>query len=229
MYKKKKILAIVPARAGSIRLKNKNFLKINGKPLIQHTIDKLRKINIIDKIIVSSDKKDISKIIKTDKKTFLHFRSKKLSDSKTPVFYTIFDLVKKNPDFEIVSYFLPTNPFLPINDIIKGYQKLKNFKSSISVIEYEDPIELSLRYKKANGEIRPNFKNLLKNKTNSRYIEKSFRPTGGFYISYRKEMLRNKSFFFKNKTAGVIYSNSEKYIDINNKIDFKYASYLFKV
>ena len=38
---KKKILALVLARKGSIRLKNKNKLKLHNKPLVQWTFDKL--------------------------------------------------------------------------------------------------------------------------------------------------------------------------------------------
>lgn len=228
MYKKNKILAIIPARAGSKRLKNKNFLILNGKPLIQHTVDKLLKIKIIDKIIISSDKKNISNILKTNKKIFYDHRNPKLSNSKSPVFDTIFDLVKKNPEFDIVSYFLPTNPLLPKIDILKAYKKLKNFKSVVSIIEYEDPIEISMRYSKNDGRIKPIFKNLLSNKTNSRFIKKSYRPTGCFYMSYRRDILKNKTFFSKKNCAGILYSNTARYVDINNMSDFKYASYLLK-
>ncbi len=228
MYRNKKILAIVPARAGSIRLKNKNFLELDGKPLIQHTIDKLLKIKIIDRIIITSDKKNISKFVKKNKKVIFEPRSKKLSSSKSPVFNTIFDIVKRNPKFSIVSYFLPTNPLLPIIDIIKGYKRLRNFNSVISIIEYEDPIEISLRFEKINKKIRPIFKNLLNNKTNSRYLKKSYRPTGCFYISYRKEILKNKSFFSKNKCSGVLYSKPKEYVDINSRSDFEYAKYILR-
>ena len=59
---RKKILALVLARKGSTRLKNKNILKINGKPLVQWTFDKLYKKNIrklfID-VIVSTDSQKI--------------------------------------------------------------------------------------------------------------------------------------------------------------------------
>ena len=39
----KDILCIIPARTGSKGVKNKNFLKIKGKMLIQYTIDTAKK------------------------------------------------------------------------------------------------------------------------------------------------------------------------------------------
>ena len=40
-----KLLALIPARSGSKRLKNKNILKFNGRPLIYWTISKIKKIS----------------------------------------------------------------------------------------------------------------------------------------------------------------------------------------
>ena len=226
MLEKKKILAIIPARAKSIRLKNKNFLKLVGKPLIQHTIDKLLSIKMIDKIIISTDKKNIHKIIKKRKKIFFHFRSKNLSNAKTPVFKTILEIAKKNPEFDIISYFLPTNPLLPKTDIKLGYLNLKKFRSYISVTQFEDPIEISLRLDSKNNQIKPVFSNLKNNNTNSRFLRKSYRPTGSFYMIYRKDLLKNKTFFIK-RSVGIIYSSLD-YVDINNQKDFDYAKYLLK-
>ena len=57
MYKKKNFLAIIPARAGSKRIQNKNLQLIGNKPMIQFTIEaaiySLQKSNII---ISSNDK-----------------------------------------------------------------------------------------------------------------------------------------------------------------------------
>ena len=50
---------IIPARAGSKRLKNKNFLIFNDKSLMERTITFSKKINNIDQIIVSSDSSEI--------------------------------------------------------------------------------------------------------------------------------------------------------------------------
>ena len=54
-----KNIIIIPARKGSQRLKNKNLLKIKNKTLVEKTIDFSIKIKKVDKIIVSSDNKEI--------------------------------------------------------------------------------------------------------------------------------------------------------------------------
>lgn len=54
---KNKILAIIPARKNSKRLKNKNLLLFNKKPLIHWTIKSALKSKKIDTIVVSSDSK----------------------------------------------------------------------------------------------------------------------------------------------------------------------------
>ena len=56
-----KVLGIVPARKGSKGVKNKNKLIINGKPLIEYTINSALKSKI-DKLVVSTDCVDIRNI-----------------------------------------------------------------------------------------------------------------------------------------------------------------------
>ena len=46
---RKKVVAIVPAREKSTRLKNKNMKKFNGQPLIQWTIESALKSKFINK------------------------------------------------------------------------------------------------------------------------------------------------------------------------------------
>ena len=49
------IVAFIPARSGSKRLKNKNIKKINNQPLIFWTVFKSLKSKIFKKVIFSSD------------------------------------------------------------------------------------------------------------------------------------------------------------------------------
>lgn len=57
--KKKKIGIIVEARSDSTRLPNKHFLKILNKPILEHLINRLKKIVNVDKIIIATTTKKI--------------------------------------------------------------------------------------------------------------------------------------------------------------------------
>ena len=61
MYNKKKnIICILPARGGSQRIKNKNILKLFGKPIISYSIQTAIKSNLFNEIYVSTDSKKIA-------------------------------------------------------------------------------------------------------------------------------------------------------------------------
>ena len=65
-----KILAIIPARRNSKRVKFKNKKKLGNKPLIEYTIYVAKKIKIFNDILVTTDDEDIFKISK--KKRYWH-------------------------------------------------------------------------------------------------------------------------------------------------------------
>ena len=52
-----KIIAMIPARKGSTRLKNKNLAIINKKPLIYYSIKAAKESKVFDSIFLNSDHK----------------------------------------------------------------------------------------------------------------------------------------------------------------------------
>ena len=84
------IIAFIPARSGSKRIKNKNIFKINRKPLLVHVIEMLKKTNIFKSIIVSTDSSKIKKIALKSGASVPSLRKKSLSDDNA----TIMDVVK---------------------------------------------------------------------------------------------------------------------------------------
>ena len=57
------IVAIIPIRKNSQRIKNKNFRKFyNNKSLLEIKIEQLKRVKLIDKIVVSSDSKKAHEI-----------------------------------------------------------------------------------------------------------------------------------------------------------------------
>ena len=55
-------IAIIPARGGSKRIKDKNIKKFLGKPIISYAIKCAKEAKIFNRIIVSSDNEEIIKM-----------------------------------------------------------------------------------------------------------------------------------------------------------------------
>ena len=71
---KKVVLGIIQARMGSSRLPGKTLMKIQGKPMLEHVIDRLKKCKTIDRIVVATTKgKDDKKIINLLKKLNIEY------------------------------------------------------------------------------------------------------------------------------------------------------------
>ena len=75
---KNKFLAIIPARGGSVGIKNKNLSKIGKTNLLAQSIKVCRKIKSIEKIIVSTDSKKIANEAIKNKILVPFMRSKKI-------------------------------------------------------------------------------------------------------------------------------------------------------
>ena len=73
----KKIIAMIPARMGSQRLKQKNLREIKGVPIITLAIRKCKEAGIFDEIWVNSEHPDFGKIARQEGVHF-HHRPEKL-------------------------------------------------------------------------------------------------------------------------------------------------------
>ena len=58
-----KIVAIIQARMGSIRFKNKVIKKISGIPMIEIILNRLKKSNLIDEIVLATSKEKDNQIL----------------------------------------------------------------------------------------------------------------------------------------------------------------------
>ena len=101
MKKKDKILAIILARTGSTRLKNKVFFKIGKKSVMEIFIKRLKQSKLIDDfIIATSKKKQDNKIAKlADKLNINLFRGSETNVLKR--FYQAVKLSKFKPELII--------------------------------------------------------------------------------------------------------------------------------
>jgi len=218
-------LAIIPARSGSTRLKNKNILSFNGKPMIAWTIEAAKKSKIFDYIYVSTDSKKIASIaIKYGAKVpFL--RDKKLSDNFTSVHEVTYDAVIKlekkiNKSFKNVFQLMPNCPLRNDVDIKNFYKYFKNnkIKSLVSCTKFHfgNPWWAFYQNKK---NVKRLFPKLYKKR--SQDLPEAFTPTGAIWITNKKNFLKTKSFYstdFKFKEL-----SWKSAIDIDTKEDFMIA------
>ena len=155
MKPKLKNIAIVPARIGSKRIKEKNIKLFHGKPIIIWTLETIKKSKIFDKIFISTDSLKIIKIKK--KYNFNNFinRNKKLSDDYTGTDQVINHAIRElsiEYDLKNICCIYPCNPFLVKRDLKQALSKLKKNKKSLifSILEYPHPIERAFFLKKNN-------------------------------------------------------------------------------
>ena len=55
-------LALIPARGGSKRIKNKNIKFFNGKPMIGWVIEEIKSSRCFDDVVVSTDCKEVASV-----------------------------------------------------------------------------------------------------------------------------------------------------------------------
>tara|TARA_B100000989_G_C19503722_1_gene455480 strand:+ start:30 stop:689 length:660 start_codon:yes stop_codon:yes gene_type:complete len=126
-----KIICIIPARIGSIRIKKKNLIDFKGKPLIYWTLMQSLRIKLINDIILSSDSNNLLNYSKNySNKIFLNSRPKKLSTKRSKTESLIKYLIKKYKfsSSDAILILQPTSPLRKdkdIKNIIKIFKKQK--------------------------------------------------------------------------------------------------------
>jgi len=74
---KPSVIAMVPARLGSERLKKKNLLEINGVPLVLRALYKAKELHVFDEVWANSESSDIGRLVMDNGFSF-HLRPESL-------------------------------------------------------------------------------------------------------------------------------------------------------
>ena len=220
---KENIVAIIPARGGSKRIKEKNIKKFKGDPAISSTIKKLKKSKIFSRILVSTDSSKIMKISKKAGADIPFARPKNLSSDYVSDFSVITHCIKflnyKNYKFNYVCYVYPVNPFLRISDLKKGLIKIKKRKTGFvfSAVKYQFPFFRSFIVSKK--KIKMIFKEYYKKR--SQDLKQIFCDAGQFYWGSKNTWLNEKTLF--SQGSNIIAIPKWRYHDIDTLDDWKKA------
>lgn len=99
-----KIVAFLPVKGSSERIKNKNTTLMNGKPLFLHTLEKLVRCSFIDEVFLDTEKDEIYEIAKHTNCIYLK-RDPELATNKTDGHSLFYNEAKKiNADIYIYRF-----------------------------------------------------------------------------------------------------------------------------
>ncbi len=226
-------IAIVPARGGSKRLKRKNLRLLNGKPLVQYTLEAVSKSGQFEKIILSSDDEDILAVAREVNNITPERRDDRFSGDTVKVIDLVQSIAHREDvrnTYSRIGLFLPTCPFRTAEDIRGGIKLLEEDDFSVvSIKEMEEPVQLTMTLgddEVIDPEAILNPSPLVTGNTRSQDFQKIFRVNGGFYIAWLKKF-HEKENFFQGRVKGYVMK-SEYSVDIDYEINFQWAEYLLR-
>lgn len=213
---KKKVTAVIPIRAGSQRVVDKNLREFAGTTLLEVKIKNLQKVKEIDEIIVNTDSEKAIEIAKMNHVSWHrredYYASSKCSGSE------FFEHLGKVTDTDIFVYCPVTSPFIEpetVSKCINAFLDTEEYDCLATVTSTKEFLWLDgkpINYDPLNA---PNSQNL------PDVVALNF----GVSIISKEDLIANKNIIAK-KPQFVITSEIES-VDIDTPLDFYLAEQMY--
>lgn len=218
------ISAIVIARSGSVRVKDKSLLPFGekGDTLITHKIKQLKACNLIDRVIFGSDSTTMLEQAKSVGAEVFKREDYFCDESKCSINEAIQDMCKKIST-DIVLWAHCTNPLVSAETYKKAInQYLENsrvYDSLLSVFEIREHLW-------GVDKTPFNYNPYQEKHPLAKSLSPFYAQDGAIFIQPHLQMLSNK-YFFGNKPMLFITPENEL-ADINNEKDYAVAKFLYE-
>ncbi len=225
-----KTLAIIPARGGSKRIKNKNTKLFLNNPIISYSINAAKNSGIFDDIIVSTDSDNIAKIAKNYGADVPFMRSEKNADDFATTTDVILEVIAQmkalGKEFDLVCCIYPTAPFVTKDILLKAKSILENSdaNSVFPITPFSFPPQRGVIIDQ-NGYMQ--FINKEYEFARSQDLEKQYHDAGQFYFLKTTDFLHEKGLVLS-KTTPIIVDELEVQ-DIDNETDWKLAEIKYQM
>jgi CMP-N-acetylneuraminic acid synthetase len=220
MLNSKKIVALLPMKANSERVRGKNFKNFDGKPLFKWILDTLLAIEFIDLIVINTDAKDILEqngLIKNDR-IIIRDRKKELCGDMVSMNLVLADDIE-NVDADLYLMTHTTNPFLSKNTIIDALYMFEIALTNRTADSLFTVSKTQTRFYRSDGSaVNHDPENLVRTQD----LEEWFEENSNLYI------FTKNSFKSTNARIGlkpILYpTNKFESIDIDNQEDWDFAN-----
>lgn len=222
----KRVLALIPARAGSKGLPHKNIRPLLGKPLLAWPIEAARASAYVDRVILSTDSPDYADIGRKYGADVPFLRPAELASDKAPsidfILHAIDSLEAAGDRFDLLVLLEPTSPMTEASDIDGALKALMSRPEltaavGISAMETQHPA-FAVRRDPESGQIVPlqggDFGTLPRRQD----LEPVYALDGSFYLS-TIDAIRQKRGFCHDATMG-ISTDRFKSLEVDDLTDF---------
>ncbi|EID4420536.1 acylneuraminate cytidylyltransferase family protein [Vibrio vulnificus] len=226
-----KILAITPARGGSKRLPGKNIKNLNGKPLIQWTIDAALAVQEIARVMVTTDCDEIAEIAKQAGAEVPFIRPPELAtdtSSSTDVIRHALDFYRaQGEEFDFVLLLQPTSPIRSADDIRHAIEQLKAHTADAVVSVC--PCDHSPLWANTLPDDRSmaDFIRHEVSQLRSQDLPDYYRINGAIYLTKVSRFYQENSLFLSSNIFAYVMDN-ESSVDIDHELDFLIAETVLK-
>jgi len=226
-----KRLAVIPARGGSKRIKNKNIRDFCGKPIIDYILSTAKTSNLFNIIHVSTDSNLIRDVVTNLGFKFDFLRPKELAHDNTPIMPVLKFVVEKyevmNIRFDEIWLLMPCSPLVTVNqlkDASKLFEKYRGKYALTTISQYPVPIDWAFKLGKDNKliPIQPSMFSV-----RSQDLEKKYFDTGSFSIFSPSCVLNSKGADPKIEFIGVELPKYNS-VDIDEEEDWINAEFIYK-
>lgn len=222
-------IAIIPARGGSKRIPRKNIRPFCGKPVIAWSIESAKRSGCFDRVIVSTDDKQIADVARHFGAEVPFTRPDELSDDHAGTAAVIRHAVAwlaSDIALEAVCCIYATAPFATPADLARGLQLLQEHGCAyvFSATRYPHPIQRALTIS-ADGSARmlhPEYAG-----TRSQDLPEAFHDAGQFYWGTADAWLAEQPIFGAASIPLLLPSYRVQDIDTND--DWIRAERLFEI
>ncbi|MCS6765355.1 MAG: acylneuraminate cytidylyltransferase family protein [Candidatus Protistobacter heckmanni] len=230
MINNKRVLAIVPARAGSKGLPGKNIRRMCGKPLIAWSIEQGLGCGYVDKVVVSTDSEEIASIAKDYGATVPFLRPPELSgdtaSSTDVILHTLDSLKQAGEVYEYLVLLEPTSPLRETSDISGALALLESNPDVESVVGVAqvDTSHPSFLYVLDGAFLKP-MSGIQPTGLRRQDLKEDYYFLEGSIYASRVETFRRHRSFYHDKTAPWVV-DKYKAIEIDGIADFVIADAL---
>lgn len=131
------LVALVPARSGSERVRGKNVRELGGHPLIAYTISSAIDSGLFDSVVVSTDSDEIADIARHYGAVTPFMRPDEFATSSSPdiewVTHALDELRSSGKHYEVFALLRPTSPLRTADTITRAWKTFKEHPSADSL------------------------------------------------------------------------------------------------